>query len=116
MTRFTEDEYKLFTEDDYKLIKIIAEAVANNIELTVDDAMTFVNDAPFKEWHGYMYCGSLCLSAVMLLGPWLSLGLHVSIKPAYVELHILWFILCLQSRTRGEYQEMNDNDWKVMNT
>ena len=45
--------------------------------------------------------GSLSLNAYTLAGPWLSLGLHASLCPLYVDLHALWWVFSAMSRKRG---------------
>ena len=41
-----------------------------------------------------------------LPGAWVSFGVHVSIVPSYLDIHILWWIFSVMSKNRGcELQE-----------
>lgn len=72
----------------------------------------FDNDAPFRFASKHIFLGPICISLTMILGYWLSLGIHVSIVPAYVDIHFLWFVVTLQGKERGKFQEENENEWK----
>jgi hypothetical protein len=50
----------------------------------------------------YWFAGGFCLNIYMLAGNWVSAGLHLSIVPLYIDLHVLWFVVSLMSRARGE--------------
>lgn len=53
-----------------------------------------------RSW--FLFFGIGCLSIFHLPGAWVSLGIHISIKPAYVDLHIGWWIISIMSVERGE--------------
>ena len=42
---------------------------------------------------------SVCLYT--LAGFWFSFGAHVSIRPAYFDIHFLWWVLSVMSLERG---------------
>jgi hypothetical protein len=57
----------------------------------------------FYEGSRYRYFGPLCLNVYTLAGWWASLGVHLSLRPCYVDLHLLWWVVSLMSRKRGEW-------------
>ena len=57
--------------------------------------MTFFN------FSKYWYLGRLCVNVYALAGTWISFGVHLSIVPLYIDLHILWFVITLMSNKRG---------------
>lgn len=73
--------------------------------LAEDDGAPFF----FKSW--YLFVGKICFTLVLLLGFWISFGIHISIWPLYVDIHFLWFIFTIQGKSRGEFQKSNDLEW-----
>lgn len=54
------------------------------------------------------------MSFYTLAGAWFSLGLHVSLRPSYVDIHFIWFIISVMSRERGcELQEAEYSNAEV---
>ncbi len=72
---------------------------------------TYDNSAPFKFGSWYLFLGPVCFTLVLLLGYWLSFGLHLSIRPLYLDIHFLWFIFTIQGKDRGRFQQENDAEW-----
>ena len=63
-------------------------------------------DTTLYEGSHYWYIGRLCISLYTLAGLWCSLGVHVSIVPLGLNVHIGWFILSLCTKEQGlEMQE-----------
>lgn len=60
-------------------------------------------------WH--LPLGPVSVNILMLAGAWISLGIHVSIVPAYIDIHFLWFIITIHSRSRGDEQYLNEQEW-----
>ena len=50
----------------------------------------------------YRFIGPVCLNVYTLAGPWFSLGFHISFRPLYFDLHLLWFCITVMSRARGQ--------------
>lgn len=47
--------------------------------------------------------GPVSVNVYTLAGPWLSAGMHVSVVPLYVDVHIGWWVISVMSRKRGEW-------------
>lgn len=60
--------------------------------------------------------GRMSISVLMLAGLWVSIGVHVSIVPTYVEFHVLWFVIAIQDRARGEEQKEAEKAWLEENS
>lgn len=63
-------------------------------------------------WHEssrFWYIGGVAVSFYTLAGAWISLGVHISLKPCYLDVHFLWFIISIMSRERGE--ELQDAEY-----
>lgn len=45
--------------------------------------------------------GPIVISVYLLAGRWLSLGIHISFVPAYIDLHVLWFTLTIMGRAQA---------------
>lgn len=56
----------------------------------------------------WLYLGSLAVSIYLLAGRWISLGIHISIVPLYVDIHFLWFVISIMSLKRA--QEFYDGE------
>jgi hypothetical protein len=78
--------------------------------------MTRLNEA-YSAWAAsWQLClGKLSINILMLAGAWISLGIHVSMVPLYVDVHFLWFIVTFQSRARGDAQKENESEWLADN-
>ena len=65
---------------------------------------------PLPETSRWWYIGELAAANVYQLpGPWLSLGVHLSAKPLYVDLHVGWWVVSLMSAARGhEIQDVHE--------
>lgn len=50
----------------------------------------------------WIYLGPITLSVYMLAGRWISCGIHLSVVPLYIDLHMLWFVISLMSTTRAK--------------
>lgn len=73
--------------------------------------MDYKNESPFMFRSWYLFLGPACFTLVLLLGYWLSLGVHLSLRPMYLDIHFLWFIFTVQGKERGEFQQFNDLEW-----
>ena len=69
----------------------------------------FKNTSSFLINSSYWFLGRLCVELVGLVGPWFSFGIHVSLKPAYIDFHLGWVILCIEGRERGLYHQEGDD-------
>lgn len=60
----------------------------------------------------YYYFGKFCLLVFTRIGAWCSVGIHLSISPPCLDLHIGWWMLSLTSRRHGKecegYEEEQD--------
>jgi len=58
--------------------------------------------------------GPVAVELTMNAGLWLSLGIHLSIKPLYVDIHFLWWILSIMTEARAKriqgYEAMYEVD------
>ena len=49
----------------------------------------------------WLTLGPIGISLYLLAGRWVSLGVHLSIVPLYLDIHCLWFVTSIMSRKRA---------------
>ena len=67
------------------------------------------SEVTWYEGSRFWYFGNLCVSFYTLAGAWFSLGVHISLRPSYVDVHFLWFIFSVMGRERGI--ELQEAEW-----
>lgn len=55
----------------------------------------------FSEGYHWLDLGPISIELSTLAGFWVSLGIHLSISPLYVDFHVGWWCLSIMSRRRG---------------
>lgn len=70
-------------------------------------------DVGYPMWVGsrVWLIGPVSVGVLVLFGAWMSLGVHVSVVPFCIELHILWFVVGFYNRERGEEIRRDEGEW-----
>lgn len=60
-----------------------------------------------REGFHHRYFGAVCLMLFTSIGKWASLGIHISLEPPCIDLHLLWWTISLTSHDHGEETVMS---------